>query len=657
MMVWTVLVLTQQVVMSLLSKLMTLQVLENVYRQVIFGYNGSKSLSHFDFYYTPSNNFEIVFRSNLTDGACVNISQLRVFYCNPGYIAIRDPKSTLITCNQCPIDEYLTEDGVCVSCPYHSTSSGNGDCICDSGYVRTNPDNTSLPCDQCAIGYFMNVNGLCSLCPLPGYDNVGSSNDVCRCYNATPNGTCQFCAANYIRNGSGDCVLCPPGSTRKLDLIQGPNLLDPEDLCMCMEGSLTESGEAITRVEECNNCTESLFWNGTQCSQCPINSERSASDNTTCVCRPGTLTLAGSNTTATEECICMSGHYHIPGIEECQICPDNSFRTLSDLEVICPCLEGFRRDRFDAGMLPCLVYAGFNVSFLQLQEGDSEMAQVISIFLSQTGVETSVMVSASTSYDYLEFRPSNLTFLAETSKQNTMLIYMGNTRALEEDVIFNITLLPSKMGKVLTGGPNYFGYLSVIISDDDILDIGFTSNWLVYNQSRQVGIDINISTTIGRTLVAFIRANDSFSPNHPISLLYELVFTPDDPTSIFFNFNATRNHPSTRYIQVDLELAQSVNSARDKVTLGELPGLYRRSVLVLEGNPTLSDSSSIQVAVASVVGGSILVLLLLIVLVSCVLSLYCHCHQTKKVEKRHREIELKAANAVFGEMDENKEQL
>lgn len=583
--------------------------LSNVYTEVIPLCVGNESSFQHDFFYTPRNQyFEMVFRSNLSEGTCVNISHVRVFYCNSSHVAVRDINSisSVITCLECPERRYFaTEEGECLPCPEHSSASSRNLCECDVGYQRPYPANLSLSCHQCANDFFMTANGSCMACPQPGLDNIGSTMNACQCFNRSlsANFTCQFCAANYYRNLSmAECVLCPAGSSREV--------VFESQFCTCVGGSVTGNQENITIRASCDNCLQSRFyWNMTLCVPCPTNSRRSISDSTQCSCDLGTLTLAGEGTTTTQPCFCMSGLYRDTSLGQCRTCPNNSFRALRDSERICTCLEGFRRES-DAASLPCFAYIGFNTSSVVFGEGEGLQVHRITVVLSQisTGsLSVQVDVLALNRDLNVEVRPNNATFLANEDRLDVLVTYTGNAVALEDDVTFVLSLTPIKTNSLLIGGPEQHGNLSVVISDDDLLNVGFTENRLVYQPSEQSGrIRVNISTNIGRHLVILIRANDTLFPITQPSQSYELIFAPNDSTSKFFDFNLRDNRDSIRYVLIGLQVAtypESLNRIRGRITAGRLSGLYQEAVLVLEPvtQSKLSESAQIGIICSVVV--------------------------------------------------------
>ena len=618
-----------------------------------------------DFIYTPRNSFfEMVFRSNLTEeGVCVNISHVLVYHCGRDRVAVDDPE---VSCLECPSGYFLVaEQDECLPCPAHSSSSSarSSQCVCEVGYERSLPGNYSLPCNECAGGYFMHDNGLCLACPLPGSDGEGRDSDgrlpsVCRCFNETTvadNVTCSFCADNYLRNSSsGECVLCPAGSRREVLLgAQGLPVLEAEESCACLEGSLTRSGSNLTVMEPCDDCQDPmLYWDSTQCVSCPAHSQRSVTDSTRCECEPESVTLAGQNLTTMDPCVCVAGLYRVPGTGLCQSCPTDSHRVLGDPEQVCGCL-GRRRRENDIASLPCLPYVGFNLSSLELQEGeDGTQTHSITIALSLSGstgsppVSVEVVVLASGRDLNAEVRPNNITFLAGVGSLDVVLTYFGNSVALEEDTTLNLSLAVSGAEGLLIGGPGLHGNLAIAVRDDDPLHVGFTEDVLLFGPSEREGsIRVNISAAIGRNLVILVRTNDTLSDD-PSPQTYELTFTPGEEattSSQVLDFDLRGDRRNMRYVELRVEVAtypESQNMVRERITVGGLEGLHHQAVVVLEGGGTvLSQSAVIGITC------SVLVVVFNVVMVAAVL---CFCYR-----KHVFSVKNKTPQAPVGDTEPN----
>lgn len=629
--------------------------LNNIHTEYIPQCVNNMSRSRHDFLYTPMyRHFEVVFRSNLSEGICVNISRVSIFHCGSSRRAVRGDTSTA-TCIPC---QYI-EPGNCLPCPDRSIFAIDH-CECEVGYQRVDRANFSLPCNQCTNGYFMTINGSCMACPLPGFDSPDSMVDTCQCFNETlsNNNTCQFCAANHYRDlSSGECVLCPAGSRRPVVLDDsGVPLPVSESFCTCTEESLTGSRENITNQQICDQCELQLYWNGSQCATCPANSHGFLSNATQCACDSGTLTLAGQNSTTTQQCFCMSGLYRVPDLDECQSCPNMSFRALGDPEHICGCLEGYRRENDT-----CFPYVGFNTTTLTLEERNGEVVYSIPIILSQAS-EDVILVSVSAravnpvNRDLQIILSESVTFFPALVRLHAILSYTGNAVALEEDAILNLSLALSsrEAESVLIGGPELFSSLTVTIRDDDLLHVGFTENWLTFNSSQQSGhIGVNISTDIGRSVVILIRANDSLSPTINPSQPRELTFEANNATSLFFEFDVKVDRESTRYVLISLEIPtylESLNSVRNRITVGQLPGLYREAVLVLQKYPAAGGLSG---STAVVIGVVCLAVFLCVLAAAIVISLWCFLQQrsAKGVQPKSEYDEV-----AMGDLEHEKEE-
>ena len=584
---------------------------DNVHIELISPCVGSQHSLRHDFIYMPmSQRFELVFRSNLTTEMCVNISRVRIFHCGDTYLPRPDASSaSVITCSSCPVGHYLdTETDQCLLCPDFSSSSGDR-CICDIGHQRSTPGDYSLPCDECANGYFASDSGMCTGCPLPGLDNIGSTDDACKCFNGTSSSdrNCQFCAANYFRNSPlEDCILCPAGSRRDLVFAStGDPSTALEGLCTCTEGSFTSSGQNTTTNESCDVCTYPLVWNASQCVPCPGSSQPASLQHAVlCTCDPNTLTVAGQNKTITQACFCVDGYYRPLGSAGCELCPLNSFRALSDPEDSCPCLEGFTRDTGTESLL-CFPYIGFNTSSLVLVEGEGQQVDNIRVILSQViASPVSVSISVRRVGGFMaRISPTSATLMS-TQTLDLVLTRVGNTVALEEDAGLTLLLQVSDVSDVVVGGPGLFGELNVIISDDDLVYIGFTERRLAYNPSAQnASIRVNISTVIAREVVLLLRANDTLSSDLQPSVPRELIFSPTDPTSALFEFDISLDQVDTSYVLISLEVATypaSLNRVRERITVGGYPGLYQEAVVVV-GEPGRTRSIATVIGIASAV--------------------------------------------------------
>lgn len=601
----------------------------NVHIEPISSCVGNQHSSRHDFIYVPmGQRFELVFRSNLTTEVCVNISRVQVFRCNDSYPATHDVSSpvSVITCGgRCPTGHYLdTVTDQCLLCPDFSSSSRDR-CVCNVGHRRSIPGDSSLPCNECASGYFASHNSVCRSCPLPGFDNIGSNDSACKCFNGTSSAdhSCQFCAANYFKNSSlEDCVLCPAGSQRNLVIADSGNpSTASEGSCVCTEGSITSSGQNTTTYETCNVCTYPLIWNGSWCAPCPDGSRPPSLDSVICTCDPHSLTLAAQRETTTLACFCVDGYYRPPGSTECELCPLNNFRVLTDPEDLCPCLEGYTRDT-GTESLSCFPYIGFNTSSLMLVEGEGQQVNNITVILSQViASPVSVSISTRTTAGLVVQVSPNFATLTNVRTLDFMLTRTGNAVALEEDISLTLLLLVSEMADVVIGGPGLFGELNIVISDDDLLHVGFTENKLEYDPFEENAfIRVNISTEIAREVVLLLRANDTLSQNLQPSIAHELIFSPTNPTSALLEFDISLG---AGYVLISLEVAtypESLNRVRERIMVSGYPGLYQEAVVVVGGGSerTLSRSAVIGIASSMLVLGACLSALLLVIFVGCV---------------------------------------
>ena len=582
--------------------------IDNIHTEFIPQCVDNEPLTRHDFVYTPApmtSNFELVFRSNLSDETCVNISRVHVFYCDDTTLALQDANSSLFTCNMCPELHYLDiEAEQCFLCPSHSSNTAGNLCTCEMGYERSAPDNFSLPCDQCSSGYFSSDNGSCVACPVPGFDSIGSTVDACRCFNeslliqpSTSSRACQFCAANYFRNSSLDeCVLCPTGASRELEFdSSGEPLLEAEQSCTCRFSEMS---------------TYTLYWNGSQCVSCPNNSQVDPRHNQTII----------------QRCFCVSGFYRPTRSSECQSCPVNSFRALSEPEETCSCLEGYRVDSVSSS-LECFAYIGFSTDILLLAEGNVLGVNNLTVILSAAaGDETVVNVSVASSSSSRDIAARILPGIADFSngvrRLEVSLIHVGNEVALEEDVTLNISLdvSMSAMGRLLVGGPGLFGTLRVVISDDDLLYAGFPMNRQTYEGcgQRNGSIRVDISS-IGRELVLLIRTNGTLSMGFQPSQPGELTFLPGNQTSKYFDFDISPHDCSaTRYVMISVEVASPSESA-----LQPLPAhLYQHALLVL-GSELESGSGGMKgLSKSALIGliSSVVMVCFNLIVITCLLA-------------------------------------
>ena len=70
--------------------------LNNIHTEVIPQCRGNRSLSRYDFSYMPMNHFELVFRSNISSGVCVNISRVLVFHCYGRSVPSMGPRNSTV---------------------------------------------------------------------------------------------------------------------------------------------------------------------------------------------------------------------------------------------------------------------------------------------------------------------------------------------------------------------------------------------------------------------------------------------------------------------------------------------------------------------------------------------------------------------------------
>ena len=329
--------------------------------------------SRYDFTYIPSEDFELVFRTNISESVCVNISRVRIFYhfcpaivnsfvqynftasgsetngscvsnavplTNDTFSARCDENpvwnfDTTVSCEcdrghtannseciACPIGTFKTDigDGPCLECPSNSITSTTGSefCTCDIGYERSNPLNLSSSCDDCSPNDYRNAQGLCVPCPLPGDINEGALLDRCRCANGS-----EISSGDSEGNsGSTPCEFCaanyfrlPENSTCTLCPPGSRRELDTslEENCTCMNGSFTAEGVVQTTFEPCNHCASTHYSDGMQCYRCPGNSFSESPTDVQCRCMDNTINPNGQLSTTTEDnCVCVSGFYR-PG--------------------------------------------------------------------------------------------------------------------------------------------------------------------------------------------------------------------------------------------------------------------------------------------------------------------------------------------------------
>jgi hypothetical protein len=260
-------------------------------------------------------------------------------------------------------------------------------------------------------------------------------------------------------------------------------------------------------------------------------------------------------------------------------------------------------------------------------EGEGEQVSDITVIISTVITASEIVNIGVMKVGELDVqvRPSSAN-LTNLGSFDVRLTHVGNTVALEDDTSLRLSLLMDEISDIVIGGPGLFRELDVIISDDAILHVGFTESMLEYERGV---VRVNISSAIGRPVVVVIRANDTVSP--PDGSPSELVFSPNGPTSILFEFNINIPLDVSRVL-LSLEVAtypESLNSFRDRITVGSYPGLYQEVVLVVgEAGTGLSTSATIGISFG------------LIILVVCVstaifmcLAILCYREQAKNGAK------------------------
>jgi len=239
-----------------------------------------------------------------------------------------------------------------------------------------------------------------------------------------------------------------------------------------------------------------------------------------------------------------------------------------------------------------------------LEEGVGEQVQIIAIVLSQISLEKLVMkVDVFGGEDLaVGVRPNNVTILPNSSGVNVYLIYMGNEISLEDNITVVLSLASNETG-VLIGGPLH-EHMTVYILDDDHLHIGFTDNMLSFKSSERTGsIRVNITTGVKRNVVILIRFNDTLSPN--MAQPHELLFGTDDDKSKIFEFELGEEHDRTVVVMITLEVAtypQSLHRVRDKIIVGQYPGLHREAVIIVRGENGDDDANNLSVSQSAMIG-------------------------------------------------------
>ena len=313
--------------------------------------NGSEgNHQYYELTFIPEDSFELVFRANLSDGSCVNVSRVRVFHhfcpnvtvnyvqyeqtvggkyagaCVPNAVPIEGPNVTAL----------CTLEGEWHFPPNLTTSDH---CVCAPGYY---PDNFGIPCVPCSNGTYKSNSGSNECIPCPANSHTtDSGSSFCQCNSAYVRANhldvstdCEACALNYF-SLDNVCIACPiPGSMSNF----GTHL----EACMCLNGSasVNETNERNSTFNStCTSCAPHYYRSpdNESCLLCPLNSFRDPAihSESSCYCSPGHLTSEGLSVTQVDPCDKCNTSFFLSE-SRCIPCPAYSSTVeLGEAECLC----------------------------------------------------------------------------------------------------------------------------------------------------------------------------------------------------------------------------------------------------------------------------------------------------------------------------------
>ncbi len=235
------------------------------------------------------------------------ISRVSTQTCPAGSVTQRHFDNTLyynqrcdpVLCSFCPAGNYIDSGNNCVYCAAGNYSEFYGLTVCNMCTQGTYSGTGASTCTKCSWGTYNT--------------NIGSS-------------TCRFCSAGtYMANTNPTmCTACTAGT---YSLGTSANCL------ICNAGTYS----SLNGASECLMCSAGTYNSGTQasvCTTCSGGTFNSITGASTCdTCAAGTWSSPGAT-----ECRTCNGNYICSQIQyqqACQWCPENWYRSVSDLNGYC----------------------------------------------------------------------------------------------------------------------------------------------------------------------------------------------------------------------------------------------------------------------------------------------------------------------------------
>ncbi|UVC49427.1 hypothetical protein MACK_003260 [Theileria orientalis] len=270
--------------------------------------------------------------------------------CKPGFFNSNN------TCIECPPGTYNDELGALVCqgvCPPKQVSQVTGASSLEQ-----------LMC-TCIAGYYLGENG-CEKCVIGTY--CPGKNQVIRC----PANTTTIETGN---SGDEGCV-CNPGyelmehQCRPCDITSYKPTIGNERCTPCSMDSYdiqsyTQIPGAISKVE-CNKCQKGYYFNGTTCTDCPINSFCKGGSFKPVKCGENSI-INKDTATGAHECTCPKGYGFVTlnvnslSPRNCVKCPINTFQMIDGTQMGClACPENtYTLEEGSTSLLDCIPLPGY----------------------------------------------------------------------------------------------------------------------------------------------------------------------------------------------------------------------------------------------------------------------------------------------------------
>jgi len=255
-----------------------------------------------------------------------------------------------VTCNDCGLTQYGSQDGVlttCLNCPSNSLRVGTAgdvtDCYCNAGYSYSTDDGqcqacapgtyksdvSNSGCETCASGTFQDAYAsvLCDPCAVHADSPAGSTSSLaCLCnagYHPVVD-ACIPCSDGYVKPTSGNtpCTPCAQGSFSSDTLV-----------CTACQDHATTTDMGSTNIADCQ-CVAGYQESSTDvniCEQCEAGFYCPGQDLKE-QCHAHSMSLPGSEIASA--CVCLGGYYEF-STSNCANCPAGSF-CFDNMQYTCP---------------------------------------------------------------------------------------------------------------------------------------------------------------------------------------------------------------------------------------------------------------------------------------------------------------------------------